>query len=405
MSYRMGNCMGDCMMARPANVHRASARVARMRVLALVGWDVTRVEADDVSKQPANLHVAGRRYWIFEDWPVDELSVDIIDYRPMPVLGAIEKRLLRFHVVAPLKAFLTRKPYDLILCFHTQMALPVAIARWLAGGRAPPLVLFDIEGVGRKTRRFYRWLLTRALSSVSMLIAFSRVQLEDYRANYPAVAERAHFLPLGIDLDRYDPDETRRSEDYMLAIGYQDARFRDWDTLIRAYEMVAAGEKVELVIAGKDGFSEADTRLAAPAGVRFAGFSDLAKLNELTRRARFVVLPLAERRHSHGQTTLLGCMALRKAVIASGVGGIVDYVTDGRDAILVRPGCAGDMAEKMLYLLRNPDVARQIALRARESVVEHYSRQALSLGTFRLVQQHALSPNGGRACRDRELAH
>ncbi len=57
---------------------------------------------------------------------------------------------------------------------------------------------------------------------------------------------------------------------------------------------------------------------------------------------------------------LLEYMALGKPVIAPNVGGVPEIVIDGINGLLFSPGDADHLAEKILYLLANPEIARRM---------------------------------------------
>ena len=57
-------------------------------------------------------------------------------------------------------------------------------------------------------------------------------------------------------------------------------------------------------------------------------------------------------------------MALEKPVVASRVGGMIDLVDDGVNGFLVPPSDPGELADRILFYLENPETARRMAAKA-----------------------------------------
>ena len=62
-----------------------------------------------------------------------------------------------------------------------------------------------------------------------------------------------------------------------------------------------------------------------------------------------------------------------KATIVAGTHGILDYVEDGRTALLYRPGDHLDLARQIDRLLRDSNLRLKLGREARENVVESFS--------------------------------
>jgi glycosyltransferase involved in cell wall biosynthesis len=63
---------------------------------------------------------------------------------------------------------------------------------------------------------------------------------------------------------------------------------------------------------------------------------------------------------------ILEAMAMGKPVIATEVGGVKEILKDGETGFLVPPQDPEALSERIIYLLRNEDEARQLGIRARE---------------------------------------
>jgi glycosyltransferase involved in cell wall biosynthesis len=159
--------------------------------------------------------------------------------------------------------------------------------------------------------------------------------------------------------------EPRPTEDFVFSGGDS---LRDYGPLIEA----ARGLPTEVAIATRRfRAAGADT----PANVR-AGPVSHKEYVELLRRARIVVVPLAERfERSAGQTTYVNAMALGKLVIATDTIGVRDYIEDARTGLLVSPGDTSAMRRALEWAIdpENREHGDRIAARARETALERFS--------------------------------
>jgi glycosyltransferase involved in cell wall biosynthesis len=74
--------------------------------------------------------------------------------------------------------------------------------------------------------------------------------------------------------------------------------------------------------------------------------------------------------------TILEAMACETACIGSSVGGIPDIIKDGENGFLVNPADPEQLAEKIIFLLKNRELREGIGKKGRKFVEENYSWNA-----------------------------
>lgn len=74
---------------------------------------------------------------------------------------------------------------------------------------------------------------------------------------------------------------------------------------------------------------------------------------------------------------LLEAMAMGKAVIASRVGGIIDVVDDGKTGILIPPGDKEALAQAMVRLLSDSDLAARMGKAGKEKIDARFSAKTM----------------------------
>ena len=72
--------------------------------------------------------------------------------------------------------------------------------------------------------------------------------------------------------------------------------------------------------------------------------------------------------HEGSPNALLEAMACGLPVVASGVGGVLDLITDEQDGLLVQPGSVGHLAEKLRVLVEDKKLRRRLGKSARHTV-------------------------------------
>jgi glycosyltransferase involved in cell wall biosynthesis len=113
-------------------------------------------------------------------------------------------------------------------------------------------------------------------------------------------------------------------------------------------------------------------RLGIESCVSFLGHRD--DMPELLAAADLVVLPSL---YEGLPVSLLEAMAAAKPVIATRIGGTDELVTSGYDGLLVEPMDSHALAQAIRALLSDPARAEQLASRARRTVAERFSAEAM----------------------------
>jgi glycosyltransferase involved in cell wall biosynthesis len=151
-------------------------------------------------------------------------------------------------------------------------------------------------------------------------------------------------------------------KDYMLFIGRFHINQKGLDVLCDALRFVDG--RLVIVGGGKD---EAEVRalFSEAAGTgrsEFAGYAWGEKKEELMRKCLFMVLPS---RYEGQPLIVMDTAACGKPLIVSDIPEL-RFVVDAGFGISFRTGNAGDLAEKMTFLLGRQDLRREMGARARE---------------------------------------
>lgn len=148
-------------------------------------------------------------------------------------------------------------------------------------------------------------------------------------------------------------------------------------------ELVKINQKVVLLLAGTGPCRKELEDIALNLGIKnniiFAGFRK--DIPEIISASDFLVLPSL----SEGLSlTIVEGMAMKKAVIATAVGGTPEIITSGHDGLLVSPADESSLKEAIQRLIDNPDFADNLGIEARKTVESRFTAKIMADKTANL---------------------
>lgn len=130
---------------------------------------------------------------------------------------------------------------------------------------------------------------------------------------------------------------------------------------------------LRLVVAGKgpqaDELKELAWRLGMAENVRFLGFVEDERRNELFRLADVAVFPSL---YEPFGIVALEAMAFGTPLLVADTGGLREIVRHGENGAMMYTGDVESLINQLRWLLRNPEVRQQLAQQARSDVRRHY---------------------------------
>lgn len=224
--------------------------------------------------------------------------------------------------------------------------------------------LAQVLDVCRPARRSaYRW----AYQSVDRLYYFSQNQGPVLSEHLGLNADRLRYIPFGVDDETFAPTG-EDDGDYILVVGRDSGR--DWPTMFSALERI--GHPVKLCCRPGD-----IARLRVPAGVEVLGYVDRAVYRQLLGQARVVAIASKPLLYPSGQSVLLEAMAMGRAVVVTGTPALADYVTDGLTSLVVPPGDAAALHERLVEAATDDTLRSRIGRKAREAVEASFSARGM----------------------------
>ena len=297
---------------------------------------------------------------------------------------AILRRLLplpsgHFHNEA-LKSFFRKNNVNVVLAEYGQTGLAVLNA---CLETSIPLVVhfhgFDAfdQRVVDELGQYY----PRLFEQSSSIVAASK-SMRDRLVELGAPAGKISVNPYGVDTSLFMSADTVPVQPTFVSVG----RFVDKKaphlTLLSFKQALEQHANARLVMVGDGELLEACKQMAKALGisssVQFLGVCNPSEIAVLLRSATAFVQHSI--RTSYGDSESLGVVFLEAGasglpVIATRHDGIPEVVLDGETGFLVEEGNIDEMAERMIRLIRNPDLAVKLGKAARERIFEQFNME------------------------------
>jgi glycosyltransferase involved in cell wall biosynthesis len=236
----------------------------------------------------------------------------------------------------------------------------------------------------RKQKWKNRFFEQRALKSTDALLSVSAYTAEKTRELFN-LNKSITVIPNSIEIGEFSPSEKPVEKNRLLYFG----------TIIRKKgvlelagifnEVVLKKPEAELVLIGKDVVDIFDNRstlelfrekLSAGAIKQLTYLPEVSytDIKEQLAKATVIVLPsFAEAL----PMTWLEAMAMEKALVTSNIGWAKEMMIDGKTGFTEDPKNHKAYAEKVLYLLNNPEEAKKMGKAARQQVVKKFSTEVV----------------------------
>jgi len=282
---------------------------------------------------------------------------------PLPGNGSVARIALSFHLVRRVRALLDAEGFD-VIHYHEPLlpSLPITVLRFHRGANVGTFHSFQKRNLGYYSGRPF---LNRYFKRLHACIAVS-APARDFASRY--FPGDYHVVPNGIDTRRFSATAPPLSElrtagrKTILFVGRMEQR-KGLPTLLEAYALLRKErDDCRLVVVGDGDLRWSYERYVEAEeipDVLFTGHVDSDLLPRCYTSADIFCAP-ATGGESFG-IVLLEAMASSRAVLASGIIGFQQVVTDGRDGMLVPPGDAQAWADALGRLLDDDALRARLA--------------------------------------------
>lgn len=218
------------------------------------------------------------------------------------------------------------------------------------------------------------------------LIAVSKYTVDELTELYGIDEKKIHVIYNGVDVQKFKPrpDRTELRRDFGLEAEKKIVLFvgrlyhrKGLEILLRSIPPVLQEfSDVKFVISGK-GFKEKEESLRNLAKqldiedhVTFMGYVPDEKLPNLYSASDIFVLPAI---YENFPFAILEAQATGLPVISTKVGGIPEFLVDNENGFLIDAGNSAQLTQRVLALLQDPKLAKEMGMRGRKLIEEKFS--------------------------------
>jgi alpha-maltose-1-phosphate synthase len=238
------------------------------------------------------------------------------------------------------------------------------------------------------------WIEKTAVEAADRVIAVSRQMREDILTHFRVAPERVVVIHNGIDPDRFRRTEAREvlarrgvREPFVLFVG----RITDQKGifhLLEAAPSLPAGVQVVLCASAPDTPEiEARLRRALPEHPNVVWIGEMIPVDEVVQLYSHAAVFVCPSVYEPFGLINLEAMACETPVVASGVGGILEVVEDGKTGLLIEPGRPEAIAGAIRTLLADPAHGRAMGRAGRQRVEAHFSWASVAARTREVYQE------------------
>jgi glycosyltransferase involved in cell wall biosynthesis len=239
-------------------------------------------------------------------------------------------------------------------------------------------------------RRWYAF--TRMQARVARrlpLLTVSNAAREEIVREMRVPAGQVAVVPNGVDADLFRPlPDRRRAPGRIIATASSDVPLKGLDPLLRAFAIVSARRRAELVVVGQPRPNGPIPRLldelALNGSVRFVSGVPDAELVAMYAEAEAAVVPSLYEGFS---LPAIEAMACGLPVVATSAGALPEVVGDG--GLLVPPGDPQALADQLTVLLADAGLRRSLGERGRRRAVSRFTWEAAARATVERYREVA----------------
>ena len=219
------------------------------------------------------------------------------------------------------------------------------------------------------------WYYTKkVLDSADLIYAVSRDIRDHIIGDFSIPADRVKYLPFGIDTGMFTPRENEKCGDSKTVQVFSNRGFfpvYDSATLVRGFALAHGKDPwLRLFLKGDGPEEETVKVLAESLGIgSVVAFMKKTDYTEVPKDYRLADIFVTTSVSDGTPVSLLEAMSSGLPSIATSVGGIPEWITNGENGILVPPRSPEKVADAILRLSADPLLRRRLGALARETIL------------------------------------
>lgn len=309
---------------------------------------------------------------------VEELEASGALHYKLPVHK--KSLILIIKMIPRLAQIIKEEQIDIV---HARSRVPAWIAYFACRKTG---VVFITTCHGYYKKHFFSSIMGWGKKVIVLSNVIARHMIDDFAVPY----ERIRLVPRSADLDKFkytDPDKKRRDEFNVGIIG-RITPLKGHAHFIKAMARVARQiPRLKIWIVGDAPASREAYKEEVEVLVRRLGLSHCTEFLGTQRDipailSQLDLLVLATVTHEAFGRVIIEAQAAGVPVVATEVGGVVDIIEDEKTGLLVPPADSVSMAEAIIRIFKDKELAHTLAVNAYKKVKESYNLELMVKNTL-----------------------
>ncbi|MDD5107944.1 MAG: lipopolysaccharide heptosyltransferase II [Candidatus Omnitrophica bacterium] len=285
-----------------------------------------------------------------------------------------------FKLIPVLAEIIKKEEIDIV---HARSRVPAWIA-YFACRKTKAVFITTCHGYYKK--HFFSSVMGWAKRVIVLSNVIARHMIEDFSVPH----ERIRLVPRSVDLERFkylDP-KAKRKEDFNVAIIGRITPLKGHLHFIKAMARISRFlPRLKIWIVGDAPASKEAYKEEVQVLVRRLGLWHCTEFLGTQRDipgilAHLDLVVLATTTHEAFGRVVVEAMAAGVPVVATKVGGVVDIIEDGKNGLLVPPADSKSMADAVMRIFKDVELAVQLAENAYLKVKEKYNVELMVKNTL-----------------------
>jgi glycosyltransferase involved in cell wall biosynthesis len=271
------------------------------------------------------------------------------------------------------------------------------LAAWRAG---VPVIVVHEHGKTLWKKWYHRLFERLAIHRTDLRIAVSRDIMRLRLEHEKTPASKIRVIPNAVDPSVFEIEQHRRDEKRQdlglgdsLTVGTVGRLIdaKSYDLLLEvARDVCSKRPDVRFVLVGDGPLREQLEKMRTSLGL-VDNVLMLGQRSDIPELMAAMDLYIITSKREGLPVTLIEAMMAGKPIIATGVGGIVDTLSDGENGIIVEPGDKDAITRAILQTAEDPEAMRRLGVRARATAVDEYSPRRVLARIEKIYEELLLS--------------
>ena len=276
------------------------------------------------------------------------------------------------------KSFKKFKNDEIIIATTNGLGLTLSVAKNLGFLKSP--IIFIAMGLLPMKINIIKKTLYKFILRKIDIVFISKSEENYFKDIMPN--HKISYMPFGIDNKFWFEERDDFNQEYVLGIGND--KYRDWDTLIDAWE--SSFPKLKIITSKKIITKKKNIEIIK--GNWRENLLTDREIRKLYGSSIFIVIPLKETMQPSGQSVCLQAMSCNKSVIMSDIIGKWDssMLINKKNIYLVKPSSKEFLNKAVKELIKNKSLNKTISENGKLMVDNFYHKEIMANSLIKLIK-------------------